>query len=81
MLQGFCTAAGEATIFGRNLFVERVLPAPILRALGPAEMAEYWCPFSRRGGTGRVTRRRSGRNPTLAYAGEYAVASFSVPLI
>jgi haloalkane dehalogenase len=46
MFEGFRSAAGEEMILDRNLFVERVLPASVLRPLEPAEMAEYRRPFA-----------------------------------
>jgi haloalkane dehalogenase len=58
LFQGFRSAAGEEMILDRNLFVERVLPASVLRPLGPAEMAEYRRPFA---------ARREDRWPTLAW--------------
>jgi haloalkane dehalogenase len=48
LFQGFRTGAGEGLILDKNLFVERILPASILRALEPAEMTEYRRPFARR---------------------------------
>ncbi len=44
--QGFRSPAGEDMILAKNMFVERVLPASILRRLEPAEMAEYQRPFA-----------------------------------
>jgi haloalkane dehalogenase len=58
VFQGFRSAAGEEMILDRNVFVERVLPASILRALAPAEIAEYRRPFA---------GRREDRWPTLAW--------------
>ncbi len=46
VFQGFRSAAGEDMILDKNMFVERVLPASILRQLDPAEMAEYRRPFA-----------------------------------
>ena len=63
MFQGFRSAAGEEMILDRNLFVERVLPASILRKLKPAEMAEYRRPFA----------AREDRWPTLAWPREIPV--------
>jgi haloalkane dehalogenase len=48
VFQGFRSPAGEEMILERNLFVERVLPASILRQLAPDEMAEYRRPFQNR---------------------------------
>jgi haloalkane dehalogenase len=64
MFQGFRSAAGEEMILDRNLFVERVLPASILRRLEPAEMAEYRRPFA---------GSREDRWPTLAWPREIPV--------
>jgi haloalkane dehalogenase len=64
MFQGFRSAAGEEMILDRNLFVERVLPASILRPLEPAEMAEYRRPFA---------GSRADRWPTLAWPREIPV--------
>jgi haloalkane dehalogenase len=58
IFQGFRSAAGEEMILDRNMFVERVLPASILRSLEPAEMAEYRRPFA---------AAREHRWPTLAW--------------
>jgi haloalkane dehalogenase len=58
VFQGFRSAAGEEMILDRNMFVERVLPASILRELAPAEIAEYRRPFA---------ERRDDRWPTLAW--------------
>ncbi len=64
MFQGFRSEAGEEMILGRNLFVERVLPASILRTLEPAEIAEYRRPFE---------GARADRWPTLAWPREIPV--------
>jgi haloalkane dehalogenase len=40
---------GEAMILERNLFVERILPASVLRPLGPEDMDEYRRPFASSG--------------------------------
>lgn len=45
IFQGFRSAKGEEMILERNLFVERVLPGSVIRALSDAEMAEYRRPF------------------------------------
>jgi haloalkane dehalogenase len=46
VFQGFRSPAGEKMILEDNIFVERVLPASILRKLDPAEMDEYRRPFA-----------------------------------
>ena len=58
VFEGFRSAAGEEMILDKNMFVERVLPASILRNLEPAETAEYRRPFA---------GRREDRWPTLAW--------------
>ena len=58
VFQGFRSEAGEAMILDKNLFVERVLPGSIIRALTDAEMAEYRRPFAEPG---------EGRRPTLTW--------------
>ena len=63
VFQGFRASAGEDMILERNLFVERVLPASILRQLAPEEMAEYRRPF----------QNRDDRWPTLAWPREIPI--------
>ena len=53
-VSGLRSAAGDEMVLDKNLFVERVLPASILRQLEPAEMAEYRHPFAK-------SRRTDGR--------------------
>jgi len=60
VFQGFRSPAGEEMILDRNIFVERVLPASILRRLEPAEMDEYRRPFI----------ARADRWPTLCWPRE-----------
>jgi haloalkane dehalogenase len=48
VFQGFRSPAGEKMILDDNMFVERVLPASILRRLDPLEMAEHRRPFAAR---------------------------------
>lgn len=56
--------AGEEMILERNLFVERVLPAAIIRNLTYAEMAEYRRPYLRPG---------EDRRPTLTWPREIPI--------
>jgi len=63
VFQGFRAPAGEEMILERNLFVERVLPASMLRQLAPEEMAEYRRPF----------QNRDDRWPTLAWPREIPI--------
>lgn len=64
VFQGFRSPSGEEMILDRNLFVERVLPASILRQLDPDEMDEYRRPFA---------GAREDRSPTLAWPREIPI--------
>jgi haloalkane dehalogenase len=64
VFQGFRSAAGEEMILDKNMFVERVLPASILRPLEPAEMTEYRRPFA---------AGREDRWPTLSWPREIPI--------
>jgi haloalkane dehalogenase len=64
VFQGFRSAAGEEMILDKNMFVERVLPASILRRLEPEEMAEYHRPFA---------NSREHRWPTLTWPREIPI--------
>jgi haloalkane dehalogenase len=64
VFQGFRSGAGEEMILDKNMFVERVLPASILRRLDPAEMAEYRRPFA---------NSREDRWPTLSWPREIPI--------
>ena len=46
---------GEKMVLERNLFVERLLPASVIRGLGEAEMAVYRRPFAEPGESRRPT--------------------------
>ena len=58
IFQGFRSDAGEAMVLEKNVFVENVLPASVLRKLAPEEMAEYRRPFAEAG---------EDRRPTLTW--------------
>lgn len=58
IFQAFRSDVGEDLVLNRNVFVERVLPASILRKLDPDEMAAYRRPFHRPG---------EDRRPTLSW--------------
>jgi len=58
IFQGMRSEAGEEMILEKNLFVEAILPASVLRPLEAAEMAEYRRPFAEPG---------EGRRPTLSW--------------
>jgi haloalkane dehalogenase len=55
-LQALRSKAGAAIVLRDNFFVDRVLPAGVLRTLSVEEMAEYRRPFAEPG---------EGRRPTL----------------
>jgi haloalkane dehalogenase len=64
VFQDFRSAAGEEMILEKNMFVERVLPASILRRLEPAEMEEYRRPFA---------KSNDDRWPTLSWPREIPI--------
>jgi haloalkane dehalogenase len=49
IFQALRSPAGEEMILEKNLFIERILPASVLRPLGAAEMDAYRRPFLRPG--------------------------------
>lgn len=58
IFQGMRSEAGEEMILQKNLFVEAILPASIIRRLSEEEMAEYRRPFVEPG---------EDRRPTLSW--------------
>ena len=58
IFEGLRSSAGEEMVLEKNLFVEAVLPASVIRALTAAEMAEYRRPFAEPG---------EARRPTLTW--------------
>jgi haloalkane dehalogenase len=58
VFQGFRSDAGESMVLEKNVFVERVLPASIIRDLTDEEMAEYRRPYLEAG---------EDRRPTLTW--------------
>ena len=58
LFQGFRSAAGEAMVLEKNVFVERVLPGSVLRGLTDEEMAVYRRPYLEPG---------EARRPTLTW--------------
>jgi haloalkane dehalogenase len=58
IFQAMRSAAGEEMILEKNLFVEAILPASIIRELSGDEMAEYRRPFAEPG---------EDRRPTLSW--------------
>ena len=55
IFQGLRSPAGEEMVLEKNLFVEAVLPASVIRSLTDVEMAEYRRPFSQPGESRRPT--------------------------
>ena len=65
IFQRLRSEAGEELILDRNVFVERILPASVLRTLSPEEMDEYRRPFGPPG---------DGRLPTLVWPRQIPIA-------
>jgi haloalkane dehalogenase len=65
IFQRLRSPAGEELILDRNVFVERILPASVLRALTDEEMGEYRRPFSSPG---------ESRLPTLVWPRQIPIA-------
>ena len=57
-LQALRSEAGEEMVLRENFFIEKILPAAILRTLSAEEMAQYRRPFAEPG---------EGRRPTLTW--------------
>ena len=65
VFQGFRSEAGEAIILEQNAFVEKILPASVLRELSKTEMQEYRRPFESPG---------EDRRPTLTWPRQIPIA-------
>ena len=64
IFQAMRSPAGEEMVLQKNVFVERILPASVLRGLGDAEMAVYRRPYLEPG---------ESRRPTLTWPREIPV--------
>lgn len=64
IFQAMRSPAGEQMILARNVFVERILPASVLRTLTEEEMAAYRAPYAEPG---------ESRRPTLSWPREIPV--------
>ena len=64
VFQAMRSPAGEEMVLQKNVFVERILPASVLRGLGEAEMAVYRRPYREPG---------ESRRPTLTWPREIPV--------
>ncbi len=58
IFQALRSPAGEDLVLQKNVFVERILPASVIRGLGEAEMAAYRAPYTEPG---------EARRPTLTW--------------
>jgi haloalkane dehalogenase len=61
IFQAMRSPAGEDMVLGKNVFVERILPASVLRPLTPEEMDHYREPYREPG---------ESRRPTLTWPRE-----------
>lgn len=64
MFQALRSADGEEMVLTKNLFVERILPASVLRGLSPGAMERYREPFREAG---------ESRRPTLTWPREIPI--------
>ena len=64
IFQAMRSPAGDDMVLEKNLFVEAILPASIIRDLAPAELAEYRRPFASAG---------EDRRPTLTWPREIPI--------
>ena len=64
VFQGMRSPAGEEMVLQKNVFVERILPASVMRRLGEDEMARYRKPFAEPG---------ESRRPTLSWPREIPI--------
>ena len=64
IFQALRSPAGEEMILVKNVFVERILPASVMRSLTPEEMERYREPFREPG---------EGRRPTLTWPREIPI--------
>jgi haloalkane dehalogenase len=64
VFQGMRSPAGEEMVLEKNVFVERILPASVIRPLAPEEMEAYRAPFREPG---------ESRRPTLTWPREIPI--------
>jgi len=64
VFQAMRSTSGEEMVLQKNVFVERILPASVLRGLTPEEMARYRAPYRDPG---------ESRRPTLTWPREIPV--------
>ena len=63
IFQAMRSPAGEEMVLDKNVFVERILPASILRKLSPEEHDAYRAPFREAGESRRPTLDLAARDP------------------
>lgn len=64
IFQAMRSDAGESIVLDKNVFIERILPASVIRDLTPEEMTEYRRPFRQAG---------EGRRPMLTWPRELPI--------
>ena len=64
IFQAMRSPGGEDMVLGKNVFVERILPASVIRGLTPEEMERYRAPYREAG---------ESRRPTLTWPREIPV--------
>jgi haloalkane dehalogenase len=64
VFQGMRSAGGEDMVLQKNVFVERILPASVMRPMAPEEMEVYRAPYREPG---------ESRRPTLTWPREIPV--------
>ena len=72
IFEGLRSAAGEEMVLEKNLFVEAVLPASVIRTLTAEEMAEYRRPFAEPG---------EARRPTLTWPRQIPIGGEPVEVL
>ncbi len=72
LFQNFRSPAGEEMVLEKNIFVENVLPASVIRELSEAEMTEYRRPYLEAG---------ESRRPTLTWPREIPLEGEPVDVV
>jgi haloalkane dehalogenase len=87
IFQAMRSPAGEEIVLVKNVFVERLLPGSVLRALTPEEMARYRAPYREPGESRRPTLTWPRQIPldgepadVVAVAGAYAAWLAETPV-
>ncbi len=69
IFQAMRSPAGEEMVLEKNVFVERILPASVLRGLGEAEMAVYRRPYLERLATSQLPKLFINADPGTILTG------------